>query len=132
MAKEVIKSDRAPQAIGPYSQGIRGGGLVFLSGQIPLDAATGDLVGDSVEEQTEKVMENIAALLKAAGLTMGDVVRSTVYLTDLADFAVVNGIYGRSFPFEPPARSTVEVKGLPRGARVEIEVIALAGPPSQG
>jgi 2-iminobutanoate/2-iminopropanoate deaminase len=125
MAKEIIVSDRAPQAIGPYSQGIKAGGFVFFSGQIPLDPVSGQLKGNDIAEQTEQVMENIAGLLAAAGLDFGDVVKSTIYLTDLAGFSTVNEIYGRRFPDNPPARSTVEVKSLPRGASVEIEVIAL-------
>jgi 2-iminobutanoate/2-iminopropanoate deaminase len=127
MSKETIATDKAPKAIGPYSQAIRGGGFVFCSGQIPLDPATGELTGATISDQTERVMNNIAAVLAAAGLTFRDVVKSTIYLTDLADFAVVNEVYGRRFSESPPARSTVEVKGLPKGARVEIEVIALAG-----
>jgi 2-iminobutanoate/2-iminopropanoate deaminase len=126
MKKEIIATDKAPKAIGPYSQGVKAGGLVFFSGQIPLDPATGEIAGKDIAEQTERVMENIAALLTAAGLDFRDVVKSTIYMTDLADFGVVNGIYGRSFPENQPARSTVEVKGLPRGAGVEIEVVALS------
>jgi 2-iminobutanoate/2-iminopropanoate deaminase len=126
MKKEIIATDKAPQAIGPYSQGVKGGGMVFFSGQIPLDPVTGEMVGKGIAAQTERVMENIAALLTAAGLGFGDVVKSTIYLTDLTNFSIVNDIYGRRFPAAPPARSTVEVKGLPRGAEVEIEVIALA------
>ncbi len=126
MAKEIISTDKAPKAIGPYSQAIRAGGFLFCSGQIPLDPATGELVGGSVSGQTERVMDNIAAVLAAAGLTFGDVVKSTIYLADLADFAAVNEVYGKRFASDPPARSTVEVKGLPKGAGVEIEVIALA------
>ena len=126
MKKEIIATDKAPKAIGPYSQGVKAGGLVFFSGQIPLDPATGEIAGKDIAEQTERVMENIAALLTAAGLDFRDVVKSTIYMTDLADFGVVNGIYGRSFPEAQPARSTVEVKGLPRGAGVEIEVVALS------
>jgi 2-iminobutanoate/2-iminopropanoate deaminase len=126
MTKEIIATDKAPKAIGPYSQAIRGGGFIFCSGQIPLDPATGELTGATISDQTERVMDNIAAVLDAAGLTFGDVVKSTMYLTDLADFAVVNEVYGRRFSGSPPARSTVEVKGLPKGARVEIEVIAMA------
>ena len=125
MKKEIISTDRAPKAIGPYSQGVRAGGLVFFSGQIPLDPVTGELVGKDIAEQTERVMENIAALLQAAGLGFADVVKSTIYLVDLGNFASVNEVYGRRFPADPPARSTVEVKGLPRGVGVEIEVIAL-------
>lgn len=124
MSKEIIATDKAPKAIGPYSQGVRAGGFIFFSGQIPLNPKTGEMRGGDTAEQAEQVMENIAALLAAAGLTFGDVVKSTIFLTDLSDFAVVNGIYGRRFPADPPARSTVEVKGLPRGAKVEIEVIA--------
>ena len=126
MAKEVICTERAPKAIGPYSQGVKAGGLIFFSGQIPLDPETGDMTGKGIAEQTERVMENIAALLEEAGLGFADVVKSTIYLTDLASFTDVNEIYGRRFPTAPPARSTVEVKGLPKGAGIEIEVIALA------
>lgn len=126
MKKEIISTDRAPKAIGPYSQGVKAGGLVFFSGQIPLDPATGEMVGGTIADQTSRVMDNIAAMLEAAGLGFGDVVKSTIYLTDIAGFAAVNEVYGRFFPVSPPARSTVEVKGLPRGAGVEIEVIALA------
>ena len=127
MTKEIIATDRAPKAIGPYSQAIRTGGFIFCSGQIPLDPATGELTGATISDQTERVMDNISAVLAAAGLTFGAVVKSTIYLTDLADFAAVNEVYGRRFSESPPARSTVEVKGLPKGARVEIEVIAMAG-----
>ncbi|HEX9024228.1 MAG TPA: RidA family protein [Geobacteraceae bacterium] len=126
MAKEIITTDKAPKAIGPYSQGVKAGGLVFLSGQIPLDPVTGETVGKTIEEQAERVMENIAAVLAAAGLDFADVVKSTIYLTDLADFSAVNAVYGKCFLAEPPARSTVEVKGLPRGAKLEIEIVALA------
>lgn len=125
MKKEIIATDKAPKAIGPYSQGVKAGNLLFLSGQIPLDPETGEMAGKGIAEQTERVMGNIAALLEAAGLGFADVVKSTIYLTDLANFATVNDIYGGRFPTDPPARSTVEVKGLPRGAGVEIEVIAL-------
>ena len=126
MKKEIIATDKAPQAIGPYSQGVKAGGMLFFSGQISLDPVTGEMVGKEIAAQTERVMENIAALLAAAGLGFGDVVKSTIHLTDLANFAIVNDIYGRRFPSHPPARSTVEVKGLPRGGGVESEVIALA------
>jgi 2-iminobutanoate/2-iminopropanoate deaminase len=125
MAKEIIVTDQAPQAIGPYSQGIKAGGFVFFSGQIPLDPVTGQLKGKDISEQTEQVMKNIAGLLGTAGLDFEDVVKSTIYLTDLSGFATVNDVYGRRFPDDPPARSTVEVKSLPKGALVEIEVIAL-------
>ncbi len=126
MKREIITSDSAPQAIGPYSQGVRGGGLVFLSGQIALHPDTGEMVSGDVAAQTEQVLANVAALLDAAGLGFADVVKTTIFLVNLADFAVVNEIYGQRFLSAPPARSTVEVKGLPRGALVEIEVIALA------
>jgi len=125
MSKEIVATDKAPKAIGPYSQGVKAGGFVFFSGQIPLDPATGLLHGTDISGQTEQVMENIANLLNAAGLDFTDVVKSTIFLTDLANFATVNEIYGRRFPLDPPARSTVEVKGLPKGAAVEIEVTAL-------
>lgn len=126
MTKEIIATGKAPRAIGPYSQAVRAGGFVFCSGQIPLDPETGELTGDNISAQTERVMENIDAVLAAAGLTFGDVVKSTIYLADLTNFAAVNEVYGRRFPSDPPARSTVEVKGLPKAAGVEIEVIALA------
>jgi 2-iminobutanoate/2-iminopropanoate deaminase len=127
MQKEIIQTDAAPQAIGPYSQGVKAGGFIFFSGQIPLDPATGELVGGDIAVQTERVMENIAALLASSGLGFPAVVKSTIFLTDLASFATVNGVYGRRFQGAPPARSTVEVKGLPRGAGVEIEVVAFCG-----
>jgi 2-iminobutanoate/2-iminopropanoate deaminase len=127
MKKEVIVSDMAPRAIGPYSQGVRSGGFVFFSGQIPLDPVSGEMRGTDISEQAEQVMENIHGLLSAAGLEFEDVVKTTIFLADLGDFAVVNDIYGRRFPGDPPARSTVEVKGLPRGALVEIEVVARCG-----
>lgn len=126
MSKKIIATDKAPKAIGPYSQAVRAGGLLFCSGQIPLDPVTGEMCIGSVREQTEQVMTNIAAVLEAAGLTFGHVVKSTVFLADLTDFAVVNEVYGARFSSMPPARSTVEVQGLPRGAMVEIEVIAAA------
>jgi 2-iminobutanoate/2-iminopropanoate deaminase len=124
MAKEIISTDRAPKAIGPYSQGVKAGSFIFFSGQIPLDPVNGEMVGSTVAEQTEQVLLNITAMLDATGLTVSDVVKTTIFLTNLADFGVVNEIYGRYFAENPPARSTVEVKGLPRGALVEIEVIA--------
>jgi 2-iminobutanoate/2-iminopropanoate deaminase len=126
MSKEIITTDKAPQAIGPYSQGVRAGGFVFYSGQIPLYPATGELCTGDIREQTELVMANIGAVLAAAGLDYASVVKTTIYLVDLANFAVVNEVYGRFFPANPPARSTVEVKGLPKGVGVEIEVVALA------
>lgn len=124
--KEIISTDRAPKAIGPYSQAVKAGGFLFLSGQIPLDPATGEFVSGGIMEQTERVMDNIAAVLAEAGVGFDAVVKTTIFLTDLANFGVVNEVYGSRFSAEPPARSTVEVKGLPRGALVEIEVLALA------
>jgi 2-iminobutanoate/2-iminopropanoate deaminase len=119
-----IETDDAPRAIGPYSQAIRAGDFLFVSGQIPLDPATGQLVEGGIEAQTRRVMDNIAAVLAAGEATMGDVVRTTIYLVDLADFAVVNEIYGSYFRPPAPARATVQVVQLPRGARVEIDAIA--------
>lgn len=125
--KDIITTDAAPLAIGPYSQAVRAGGFVFCSGQIALDPATGEMSGGDTREQAEQVMRNIAGVLAAAGLSFTHVVKSTIFLVDLGDFAAVNEVYGKRFATEPPARSTVEVKALPRGARVEIEVIAVAG-----
>lgn len=125
--KEIVSSDRAPKAIGPYSQAVKAGGFVFLSGQIPIDPATGELVTGGIAAQTMRVMDNIGAVLAAAGLGFDNIVKSTIFLTDLASFATVNEVYGGRFASAPPARSTVEVKGLPKGAQVEIEVVAFAG-----
>ncbi len=127
MSKKILVTDKAPRAIGPYSQGVAAGGFYFFSGQIPLDPVTGRLKGGDIAEQTELVMENIGGLLAAAGLEFEDVVKSTIYVTDLSYFATVNEIYGRRFPADPPARSTVEVRSLPKGAEVEIEIIAFRG-----
>jgi len=127
IAKEIISTDKAPAAIGPYSQGVKAGGLIFFSGQIPLDPVSGAVCTGDIKAQAELVMNNIAALLAAAGVAFDSIVKTTIFLTDLADFAVVNEIYGRRFSQTPPARSTVEVKALPRGVAIEIEVIALAG-----
>ncbi len=127
MAHVPVHSDQAPRAIGPYSQAVevRSGRLVFLSGQIPLDPATGELVAGDISVQTERVMENLGAVLRAASLGFSDVVRCTIYLVDLADFSTVNGVYGRYFPSVPPARATVQVAALPKGARVEIDAVAV-------
>ncbi len=124
--KQVISTSAAPAAIGPYSQAIKAGGLVFASGQIPLDPVTGKMVEGGIEAETRRVMENLRAVLAAAGSSFDRVVRSTIYLVDLGDFAKVNEIYGGYFPAEPPARATVQVAALPRGAKVEIDVVALA------
>lgn len=125
MSREIIHTENAPAAIGPYSQGVRAGGLIFFSGQIPLDPASGQVVSGGIAEQAEQVMKNIGALLSAAGTSFGNVVKTTIFLTSLADFAIVNEIYGKYFPAAPPARSTVEVSSLPKGVGIEIEVVAL-------
>ena len=122
--KKVISTAEAPQAIGPYSQAIEAGGVVFVSGQIPLIPATGELVEGSVEVQTARVLENLKAILEAAGSSLESVVKTTVYITNMDDFAKVNGIYGQYFQENPPARVCVEVSKLPKGALVEIDVIA--------
>lgn len=124
MKLEIVSTDKAPAAIGPYSQAVRCGNMLFCSGQIPLDPATGELVPGDVSCQAEQVMNNIAAMLAAAGIGFNDVVKTTVYLTDMADFAAVNEVYGSRFLNHKPARSTVAVKSLPRGALLEVEVIA--------
>ena len=119
-----IHSSDAPKAIGPYSQAIRAGNLVFLSGQSPLDPATGKLVEGDVRAQTARIMDNLGAVLAASGLSFAHVVKTTIYLVDLNDYAAVNEVYGERFQENPPARSTVQVSALPRGARVEIDLIA--------
>jgi 2-iminobutanoate/2-iminopropanoate deaminase len=123
--REAISAPHAPQAIGPYSPAIKAGNLLFLSGQIPIDPAKGDLVPGDVSAQTEQVMRNIASLLKAAGAGFEHVVRTTVFLADMNDFGAMNAVYGRFIADPPPARSTVQVARLPRDARVEIDVIAV-------
>lgn len=122
--KKVISTAEAPQAIGPYSQAIEAGGFVFVSGQIPLIPHTGELVEGSVEVQTARVLENLKAILEAAGSSLEAVVKTTVYITNMDDFVKVNGIYGQYFQENPPARVCVEVSKLPKGALVEIDVIA--------
>ncbi|MBP5200127.1 MAG: RidA family protein [Schwartzia sp.] len=122
--KKVISTANAPQAIGPYSQAIEAGGFVFVSGQIPLIPATGELVEGSVEVQTARVLENLKAILEAADSSLESVVKTTVYITNMDDFDKVNGIYGQYFQENPPARVCVEVSRLPKGALVEIDVIA--------
>ncbi len=123
--REAIAAPHAPQAIGPYSPAIKAGNLLFLSGQIPIDPATSNLVPGDVAAQTERVMRNIGSLLKAAGAGFEHVVRTTVFLADMNDFAAMNAVYGRFIVDPPPARSTVQVARLPRDARVEIDVIAV-------
>ena len=124
MERRSIATDGAPKAIGPYSQAIRSGDLIFLSGQIPLDPKTGELVRGTIEEEVTRVLDNIRAVLEASGAGLDDVVRTTVFLADMADFQAMNGVYAKVFGDARPARSTVQVAGLPRGARVEIDVIA--------
>lgn len=120
-----MQTDRAPAAIGPYSQAIRAGGFVFASGQIPTDPATGQFVKGGVAEQTEQVLKNLAAVLEAAGSGLDQVVKTTVFLADMKEFAQMNEVYAKFFTGEPPARATVAAAGLPREARVEIEAVAL-------
>ena len=127
MSREIITTDRAPAAIGPYSQGVRANGFIFFSGQIPLNPFSGEVVLGDIAVQAELVMNNIEALLIASGIGFQNVVKTTIFLTSLADFSVVNEIYGRRFTGAPPARSTVEVKALPKGVAIEIEIIAVDG-----
>jgi 2-iminobutanoate/2-iminopropanoate deaminase len=127
MGKEVIATTAAPAAIGPYSQAIKAGGFLFTAGQIPLDPATGKLVAGDVTAQTERVMENLRAVLAAAGTDFARVVKTTCFLANLDDFAAFNAVYGRYFTAEPPARSTVQAARLPAGAQVEVECVALLG-----
>ena len=124
--KEVISTAKAPKAIGPYSQAIRANGFVFVSGQIPFDPKTGELVGGDVAQQTMRVLENLKAILEAAGSSLDHVVKTGVFLKDMNDFAAMNEVYARYFPKNPPARATVEVARLPRDVRVEIDLVALA------
>jgi 2-iminobutanoate/2-iminopropanoate deaminase len=121
---KAVNSLSAPSAIGPYSQAIDAGDFVFLSGQVPIDPATGNLVGGDIAAQTERVLDNLAAVLEAAGCGFSDVVKTTIYLVDLADFQAVNATYAKRFVAAPPARATVQVAALPKGARVEIDAIA--------
>jgi len=123
--KRTISADHAPKAIGPYSQAVGAHGFVFLSGQIPVDPATGNLIDGDIKAQTERVLLNLQAVLTADGLTMRDVVRCTVYMTDLKEFAAMNEAYAVFFPNDPPARATVQVAALPKGAKIEIDAIAV-------
>ena len=122
--KQAISSSNAPKAIGPYSPAVRAGQLLFVSGQVPLDPATGQMVEGGIAEQTRRVLDNIGALLKAADRSFADVVRTTIFLADMNDFGAVNDIYGQYFSEPYPARATVQVARLPKDARVEIDVIA--------
>ena len=123
--REVISTDKAPGAIGPYSQAIRTEALVFCSGQIPIDPVTGEFVSSDVAEQTEQVLKNLTAVLEAAGSNLGSVVKTTVFLADMDDFTAMNEVYGRYFSENKPARATVQAARLPRDARVEIDCIAV-------
>jgi 2-iminobutanoate/2-iminopropanoate deaminase len=129
MTRQAVRTSAAPAAIGPYSQGIAIDGFVFCSGQIGLDPATGELTPGGVEAEIDRALRNLAAILDAAGASMADVVKTTLFLADIADFAAVNAVYGRHFPDPPPARSTFAVGALPKGARVEVEAIARRGAP---
>jgi 2-iminobutanoate/2-iminopropanoate deaminase len=123
--KDIITTDGAPRAIGPYSQAVRAGNLVFASGQIPIDPATGQFVPGGIAEQTEQVLRNLTAVFEAAGLGMNQVIKTTVFLADMDDFTAMNEVYGRFFGEDPPARATVQAARLPRDARIEIEAIAV-------
>ena len=127
VARTCINTTRAPAAVGPYSQAVVDGDKVYTSGQVPLDPATGKLVEGDITVQTRRVMDNIRAVLEAAGSRLDLVIKSTIFVTDLRDFAVINQVYGSYFPEAPPARSTVQVSALPLGAAIEIEVVASVG-----
>ena len=127
MSARTISTDRAPKAIGPYSQGIAAAGLLFLSGQVPLDPKTGALVQGTIQEEVTRVLDNLKGVLEAAGSGLDRVAKTTVYLTSLKDFEAMNEAYARAFGDSRPARSTVQVSALPRGARVEIDAIAMLG-----
>jgi 2-iminobutanoate/2-iminopropanoate deaminase len=124
--RDVIATDQAPKAIGPYSQAIRGGGLVFTSGQIALDPATQQVIAGDISAQTDRVLKNLSAVLQAAGTTLDKALRCTVFLKNMGDFAPMNEVYGRYFGAAPPARTTVEASRLPKDVLVEIDVVALA------
>lgn len=124
--KEIIATDRAPRAIGPYSQAVRAGNLIFASGQIPIDPATGEFVAGGIAEQTEQVMRNLTQVFAAANVGLNQVVKTTVFLLDMNEFTAMNEVYGRFFSENPPARATVQAARLPRDARVEIEAIAVS------
>jgi 2-iminobutanoate/2-iminopropanoate deaminase len=126
LTKSTIQTDQAPKAIGPYSQAIRAGEFVFCSGQIPLDSQSGEMVSGGIAAQARQVMNNLAAVLKAAGCDFSTVVKTTIFLADLKDFTVVNDVYGEYFKGDPPARATIQVAALPRGSLIEIEAVALA------
>ena len=125
MEKKVIKTHKAPEAIGPYSQAIKSGNFIFASGQIPLDPVSGSMVENNIQAQTERVMENIKGLLESENLTFANVIKTTCFLSDMANFAAFNEVYAKYFTENPPARSTVAVKTLPKDALVEVEIIAV-------
>ncbi len=125
--RTIVRTDGAPKAIGPYSQGVASGGFLFCSGQIPLDPATGKIVDGGIEEQTARVLRNLEAVLSAGGASLAAVVKTTVYMIDLADFPKMNAVYGKFFSGDPPARATVQVAKLPAGALVEIDAVASLG-----
>jgi 2-iminobutanoate/2-iminopropanoate deaminase len=124
--KQIIQTENAPKAIGPYSVGVRAGGLIFTAGQIGLDPHTNEIVPGGIEAETRQILSNLKNVLEAAGSSLNHVVKTTVFLRDMNDFARMNAVYGEFFPGEPPARSTIQVAGLPRGVAVEIEAIALS------
>ena len=124
--KKIVSTTEAPAAVGPYSQAVRIGQMVFTAGQIPLDPKSGQIVSEDIAEQTRQVLNNLTAVLKAENLTFGHIVKTTVFMTDLGQFQTMNEIYASYFTDQPPARSTVQVSALPKGARVEIEVIAVS------
>jgi 2-iminobutanoate/2-iminopropanoate deaminase len=127
MPKTLIRTDRAPAPVAAYSQAVKAGGFLFLSGQIPIDPGTGELVNSSIEAETRQVLENLKAVLEAGGASLSDVVKVTAYLTDIRDFAAFNAVYVTYFRDEPPARATVAVAGLPRSVRVELDATAFVG-----
>jgi 2-iminobutanoate/2-iminopropanoate deaminase len=124
MERKIVTTDLAPKAIGPYSQGVRIGDFVFSAGQIGLDPSTGNLVAGGIEAETRRVLNNLSAVLSASGSSLSRAIKTTVFLTDMNDFQKMNAVYAEFFPSDPPARSTVQVAGLPKGAHVEIEVVA--------
>ena len=125
--RRIVHTESAPKAIGPYSQAIRAGQTLYAAGQVPLDPQTMEVVGGGIEAQTRQALTNLAAVLEAAGGSLANVVKTTVFMLDLGEFAQMNAVYAEFFPEKPPARSTVQVAGLPRGARVEIDCIAMLG-----
>lgn len=127
MKRKIITSEEAPSAVGPYLQAVEAGGFVFVSGQIPLDPATGRMVEGDITTQTRRVMDNVGAILRAAGLGFADIVKCTIFLADMADFPAVNEAYAAYFPQNPPARACIQAAALPKGARIEIEAVAARG-----